>query len=239
MNQICIVSGSTKLAVQGYSLGLISRDQNAMESLKMELDAHRISNSQQFVVSPCDIRNEKEIQQSISRITNEIGYPTHLVNVAGINKDGIFIKYKHNDIQALIQTNLVGTMIVTQSVLPYMMKSKYGSIVNIGSVVGTGGRAGQSVYAATKSALIGYSRSLAKEMGRYNVRVNVVAPGFIQTEMTQSIKDRDVLLNQIALHRIGTVEDVANTVSFLLSDAASYISGTVLHVDGGMEIWYV
>ena len=76
-------------------------------------------------------------------------------------------------------------------------------------------------------------------MGRYNVRVNVVAPGFIQTEMTQSIKDRDVLLNQIALHRIGTVEDVANTVSFLLSDAASYISGTVLHVDGGMEIWYV
>ena len=125
-------------------------------------------------------------------------------------------------------------MIVTQSVLPYMMKSKYGSIVNIGSVVGTGGRAGQSVYAATKSALIGYSRSLAKEMGRYNVRVNVVAPGFIQTEMTQSIKDRDVLL-----HRIGTVEDVANTVSFLLSDAASYISGTVLHVDGGMEIWYV
>ncbi|KNB46266.1 3-oxoacyl-(acyl-carrier-protein) reductase [Blastocystis sp. subtype 4] len=178
-------------------------------------------------------------RQSISRITNEIGYPTHLVNVAGINKDGIFIKYKHNDIQALIQTNLVGTMIVTQSVLPYMMKSKYGSIVNIGSVVGTGGRAGQSVYAATKSALIGYSRSLAKEMGRYNVRVNVVAPGFIQTEMTQSIKDRDVLLNQIALHRIGTVEDVANTVSFLLSDAASYISGTVLHVDGGMEIWYV
>ena len=130
-------------------------------------------------------------------------------------------------------------MLITQSVLPYMMKSKYGSIVNIGSVVGTGGRTGQSVYAATKSALIGYSRSLAKEMGRYNVRVNVVAPGFIQTEMTQSIKDMDVLLNQIALHRIGTVEDVANTVSFLLSDAASYISGTVLHVDGGMEIWYV
>ena len=146
------------------------------------------------------------------------------------------MKYRIDDIQSLIQTNLVGTMLMTQSVLQYMMKSKCGSIVNIGSFVGTGGRAGQSVYAATKSALIGYSRSLAKEMGRYNVRVNVVAPGFIQTEMTKSIKDMDVLLNQIALHRIGTVDDVANTVSFLLSDAAAYISGTVLHVDGGMEI---
>ena len=139
------------------------------------------------------------------------------------------MKYRIDDIQSLIQTNLVGTMLMTQSILQYMMKSKCGSIVNIGSVVGTGGRAGQSVYAATKSALIGYSRSLAKEMGRYNVRVNVVAPGFIQTEMTKSIKDMDVLLNQIALHRIGTVDDVANTVSFLLSDAAAYIL-SLIHI---------
>ena len=117
---------------------------------------------------------------------------------------------------------------MTRSVLPYMMKLKSGSIVHIGSIVGEGGRIGQSAYAATKSALLGYSRSIAKEMGRLNIRSNVIEPGFIATQMTdQSIKDQNELIKRISLGRIGTPEDVANSVEFLLSEKSSYITGSV------------
>lgn len=146
----------------------------------------------------------------------------------GINKDGLAIRYKTDDMQNVIQTNLVGTMLMTRAVLPYMMKQKKGSIVTIGSIVGEGGRIGQSVYAASKSGLIGYSRSIAKEMGRYHIRSNVIEPGFIASQMTdQSIKDETELLKRIALGRIGKPEEVANAVEFLLSDYASYITGSV------------
>jgi 3-oxoacyl-[acyl-carrier protein] reductase len=138
------------------------------------------------------------------------------------------MRYNTNDMNSLIQTNLIGTMCMTKTVLPYMMRSKSGSIVSIGSVVGFGGRSGQVVYAATKSALIGYSRSIAKEMGRYNIRSNIVAPGFIDTEMTQtSIKDKEDLVKKIALRRMGSVEEVASVIQFLLSNEASYITGSV------------
>ena len=143
-----------------------------------------------------------------------------------MNKDGLAVRFKTSDMNAIIQTNLIGTMVMTRTVLPYMLKMKKGSIVSIGSIVGEGGRIGQSAYAASKSALIGYSRSLAKEMGSRNIRSNVVEPGFIHTKMTENIIDEQ-LLSRIALGKVGSCEEVANVVDFLLSDEASYVTGSV------------
>ena len=194
----------------------------------------------------CETRNllrmpfdvECEGRNAVRSVVTQLGAPVGLVNVAGlrvgegewigINIDGISMRCKKETMEALFETNTIGTMVMTRTVLPYMMKNKKGSVVSIGSVVGLGGRAGQSAYAATKAALVGYSRSIAKEMGRYNIRSNVVAPGFIDTHMTEeSIKDREELMKRIALRRMGSVDDVAEAVAFLLSDKASYITGMV------------
>lgn len=182
--------------------------------------------------------DEYEGRNAVRSVVTQLGAPVGLVNVAGlhagkgewigINIDGISMRCKKETMEALFETNTIGTMVMTRTVLPYMMKNKKGSVVSIGSVVGLGGRAGQSAYAATKAALVGYSRSIAKEMGRYNIRSNVVAPGFIDTHMTEeSVKDREELMKRIALRRMGSVDDVAEAVAFLLSDKASYITGMV------------
>lgn len=155
-------------------------------------------------------------------------YRHYPLSSIGINIDKLAIRARKSDLEALIETNILGTMTMTQAVLPHMMKQRKGSIVTLGSIVGEGGRIGQSGYAMTKSALLGFSRSIAKEMGRFNVRSNVVEPGFIATEMTEkSVRDREELMKKISLGRMGSVEEVANVVSFLLSDAASYITGSV------------
>ena len=155
-------------------------------------------------------------------------YRRYFLNHIGINIDSLAIRAKKSELEALIETNILGTVSMTQAVLPHMMKQRKGSIVTLGSIVGEGGRVGQSGYAMTKSALLGFSRSVAKEMGRFNVRSNVVEPGFIATDMTEkSVRDREELVKKISLGRMGSVEEVANVVSFLLSDAASYITGSV------------
>lgn len=159
-----------------------------------------------------------------------------LVNNAGITKDMLLMRMKKEDFEAVIDVNLVGTFNVTKNTIPYMMKQRSGRIINLSSVVGISGNAGQTNYSASKAGIIGFTKSLAKEVGSRNILVNAVAPGFIETQMTDVLKDeiKDEISKSIPLKRMGNVKDVANVVKFLASEDSSYITGQVINVDGGM-----
>ena len=159
-----------------------------------------------------------------------------MVNNAGITKDMLLARMKEEDFKQVIDVNLVGTFNVTKNVISYMMKARSGRIINISSVVGISGNAGQSNYAASKAGIIGFTKSLAKEVASRNILVNAIAPGFIQTSMTDVLKDeiKEEIAKAIPLKRMGTADDVANLVKFLASEDSSYITGQVINVDGGM-----
>ncbi len=159
-----------------------------------------------------------------------------LVNNAGLTRDTLFIRMKDEDWNTVIQTNLTGTFKITQLVVKGMMKKRWGRIINISSIIGFIGNVGQVNYATTKAGLIGFTKSLAKELASRNITVNAVAPGFIETDMTQELpaEIKEKYLEQIPLGRFGKPEDVANAVLFLASDMASYITGETIHVNGGM-----
>ena len=159
-----------------------------------------------------------------------------LVNNAGITKDMLLARMKEEDFKQVIDVNLVGTFNMTKNVISYMMKARNGKIINISSVVGIAGNAGQTNYSASKAGIIGFTKSLAKEIASRNILVNAVAPGFIETNMTDVLKDdvKQEIAKNIPLKRMGTTQDVANVVKFLASDDSSYITGQVINVDGGM-----
>ena len=152
----------------------------------------------------------------------------------------LLMRMKKEDFEQVIDTNLVGTFNVTKNVVPYMMKARSGRIINISSVVGISGNAGQTNYSASKAGIIGFTKSLAKEIASRNILVNAVAPGFIETNMTDVLKDdvKQEIAKNIPLKRMGTAQDVANVVKFLASDDSSYITGQVINVDGGMLMWF-
>lgn len=151
-------------------------------------------------------------------------------------KTGLLMRMKKEDFESVIDVNLVGTFNITRNVIPYMIKAKQGKIINISSVVGVSGNAGQTNYSASKAGIIGFTKSLAKEVASRNITVNAVAPGFIQTKMTDVLKEevKEEIMKQIPLKRFGMTEDVANLVKFLASNESSYITGQVINVDGGM-----
>ena len=166
----------------------------------------------------------------------ELGALDIVVNNAGITRDGLLVRMSDEDWAAVIATNLTGVFSVTRAVGKVMMKARSGSIINISSVVGIAGNAGQTNYSAAKAGVIGLTKSVARELAPRGVRCNAVAPGFIETDMTAALTaaQRDAILGEIALGRLGSVEDVASAVAFLASDDASYVTGQVLAVDGGM-----
>jgi 3-oxoacyl-[acyl-carrier protein] reductase len=176
------------------------------------------------------------VEALVEAIGKEFGPVTILVNNAGITRDNLLMRMKDEDWQAILDTNLSSVYRTSKAVMRGMMKARKGRIINIASVIGVTGNAGQANYAAAKAGIIAFSKSLAKEIGSRGITVNVVAPGFIQTDMTRDLPEasRQALEGQIALGRLGEPEDIARAVAFLAGPAASYITGETLHVNGGM-----
>ena len=181
-----------------------------------------------------DVSNSEAVEENINNIIEEHGKIDILVNNAGITSDGLFVRMSPEQWEKVININLSSAFYVSHSVVKHMMKARRGSIVNMSSVVGISGNAGQANYSASKAGLIGLTKSLAKELGSRNIRVNAVAPGFINTKMTENL-DPTKMLDLIPLKRLGEVEDIAKTVKFLAMDA-DYITGQVVKVDGGLMI---
>jgi len=183
-----------------------------------------------------DVTDREEVKRVVSEIIEKEERIDVLINNAGITRDTLFLRMKEEDWDAVIDTNLNGVYNVTRAVVPYMVKRRSGNIINISSVIGFTGNVGQVNYASTKSALVGFTKSLAKELGGRGIRVNCIAPGYITTDMTEKIpeKIKQEILKSIPLKREGKPEEVADVCIFLASDMASYITGTVIHVNGGL-----
>jgi 3-oxoacyl-[acyl-carrier protein] reductase len=183
-----------------------------------------------------NITDEDSVQALFKELQDTEGAPTIVVNNAGITRDNLLLRMKTEEWEDVLATNLSGAYRVCKASLRGMMKARYGRIINIASVIGVMGNPGQANYAAAKAGIIGFSKSLAREVGSRMITVNVVAPGFIDTDMTRVLPEdqRQALLNQIPLGRLGETSDIANAVTFLASDAAGYITGETLHVNGGM-----
>ena len=183
-----------------------------------------------------DVTNAEASQKVINEIAEENGRIDILVNNAGITRDGLLMRMSEEDWDAVLTVNLKGTFNCTKAVTRIMMKQRSGSIINIASVVGVMGNAGQANYAASKGGVIAFTKSVAKELASRNIRANAIAPGFISSKMTDALSDevRQKMLEAIPLNAFGTPQDIANAVTFLASDNASYITGQVLNVNGGM-----
>jgi len=183
-----------------------------------------------------DVSDSESVSAAIKTINDDFGTPTILVNNAGITRDNLLMRMKDDEWDDIINTNLTSVFRMSKAVLRGMMKVKTGRIINISSVVGSTGNAGQANYAAAKAGMIGFTKSMAKEVGSRNITVNTVAPGFIDTDMTRELNDdvKNALLTSIPLSRLGEAKEIAHAVAFLASSGASYITGETLHVNGGM-----
>ncbi|MEY3760938.1 MAG: 3-oxoacyl-ACP reductase [Pseudomonadota bacterium] len=183
-----------------------------------------------------DVSDAASIAEVMKVINDELGVPTVLVNNAGITRDNLLMRMKDDEWDDIINTNLTSVFRMSKAVLRGMMKAKTGRIINISSVVGFTGNAGQANYAAAKAGMVGFAKSMAKEVGSRNITVNTVAPGFIDTDMTRELSDdiKNALLASIPLSRLGEAKEIAHTVAFLASAGAGYITGETLHVNGGM-----
>jgi 3-oxoacyl-[acyl-carrier protein] reductase len=240
-NRVALVTGASRgigracaiaLSTAGARVVLAARAVDKLEELATEIK----STGGQAYVTELDISSEASIQAAFRSITSEAGPVEILVNNAGVTRDGLAVRLKKNDWDLVIDTNLTGTFLCCQQVLQTMMRTRWGRIINITSVVGEMGNAGQSNYAASKAGLIGLTKSLAQEMGSRGITVNAVAPGFIETDMTGVLPDevKERMLSLTPLRRLGRPEDVASAVRYLASDEASYITGHVLDVNGGL-----
>ncbi|MCR4944642.1 MAG: 3-oxoacyl-[acyl-carrier-protein] reductase [Clostridium sp.] len=222
-----------KLASQGVNIVLNYR---SSEEKAIEVENELKEFGVEVLRVKADISNISEAENLVNKAKERFGKIDIMVNNAGITIDKLIIRMKEEDFDNVINVNLKGVFNCLKSITPIMLRQKEGSIINISSVVGISGNAGQVNYAASKAGVIGMTKSLAKEIGTRGIRVNAVAPGYIQTDMTEGLDDKykKELMKQIPLNRLGTAEDVADVVSFLADDNSRYITGQCIHVDGGM-----
>ena len=242
MNKVAFITGGTKgigkqiaktLSQNKFDIVINYRTENEeLKNLKKEIENFNVK----CLLVKGDVSNFEDCKKMVEIIIKEFGQINVLLNNAGITKDMLLARMKKEDFEDVINVNLVGTFNITKNVVPYMMKKREGRIINISSVVGISGNAGQSNYSASKAGIIGFTKSLAKELASRNILVNAVAPGFIETQMTDVLKEevKEKIVNNIPLKRIGTTQDVADVVEFLTSSKSSYITGQIINVDGGM-----
>lgn len=242
MGKVALITGATRgigkqialtLADGGYDIALNYRkeDENLINT-KKEIEEKNVK----CLAVKGDISNFEDTEKLVEEVIKEYGKIDVLVNNAGITKDMLLVRMKKEDFESVIDVNLVGTFNVTKNVISYMMKARSGRIINISSVVGVAGNSGQTNYSASKAGIIGFTKSLAKEVASRNILVNAIAPGFIETNMTDVLKDevKEEIAKNIPLKRMGNTQDVANVVKFLASEDSAYITGQVINVDGGM-----
>jgi 3-oxoacyl-[acyl-carrier protein] reductase len=241
--KISVVTGSAQGIGQAIAITLA---QEGSDVVVADLDATRceetVARVQQLgrkaMAVSVNVGDWDQVKGMIDRVQKDWERIDNLVNNAGITRDGLLLRMKEEDWQSVLQVNLTGTFFCVKAVLPTMSRQRSGRIVNIASIVGAIGNIGQANYAASKAAVIGLTKTVAREYASRNITVNAVAPGFIDTAMTQdlSTETKGALLNQIPLKRLGQPSDIADAVSFLCSEKAGYITGHVLHVNGGMHM---
>ena len=226
---ICKALSANHKVVIGYS--------NSKEGAK-KLEESINSNGGNAMSVKIDVSDKNSINTAFEEIEESYGIVEVLVNNAGITKDNILPRMKDSEWDDVIQTNLTGSYLTTQRAIKNMMKNKWGRIIFISSVVGISGNQGQSNYAASKAGLIGFAKSVSKEMGARNITSNVIAPGYIETDMTSflSEENKENIIEQLSIKRIGKPEDISNVVSFLSSEESEYITGQVISVDGGLSV---
>lgn len=226
---ICKALSANHKVVIGYS--------NSKEEAK-KLEESINSNGGNAMSVKIDVSDKNSINTAFEEIEESYGIVKVLVNNAGITRDNILPRMKDSEWDDVIQTNLTGSYLTTQRAIKNMMKNKWGRIIFISSVVGISGNQGQSNYAASKAGLIGFAKSVSKEMGARNITSNVIAPGYIETDMTSflSEENKEIIIEQLSIKRIGKPEDISNVVSFLSSEESEYITGQVISVDGGLSV---
>src|SRR3984893_3961029 len=240
-NRTALVTGASRgigracalaLAETGARVAVAARNVEQLESLAGEIRAR----SREAFVVVMDLADPESIKEALAKTAKDFGPVAILVNNAGITKDGLALRMKRPDWDVVIATNLTGAFVAIQQVLPGMMRERWGRIINISSLVGEMGNAGQANYAASKAGLIGLTKSIAQEMGSRSITVNAVAPGYVETDMTQGLSEelKQKVIANIPLKRRGRPEDVAAAVRFLASEEAGYITGHVLDVNGGL-----
>ncbi len=236
--KIILVTGASRGIGKACALALVNENSLVIGTATSENGAAAISEYLGIngVGKVLNVTAEGSIDELIAEITSEHGPVEVLVNNAGITRDNLLMRMKDDEWNAIIQTNLTSIFALSKAVLRGMMKKRFGRIINIGSVVGLTGNAGQANYAAAKAGVIGFSKSMAREVASRGITVNVVAPGFIDTDMTKVLSDeqKEAIFKDVPANRLGQPEEIAGTVAFLASDVAAYITGETINVNGGM-----